>query len=418
MKKIITLALTFACVLVLVSTLTACSTESSSNASAEKTAVCFVVGGHANSQGLNMNSPLVQDTVYDTVRNYGFIGVVSADGKPEVVHAASYDIDAKYKSASRDKLDMDARSKTTNIIVSMQSVVANDPEVDYLAALRLAVRTLSSLEGYDSKQIIVLGTGLSTTGVLDFNNNIISAEPEAVVSLLDEKSEIPDFSGITVYWQQMGDVAAPQKDLSSAQRMRLQEIYGGLVESGGGIFVYNEIIANPVNTTLELPAVTPVEIPDDTPIYFDPVIFEETEDEEENVFEEPVILTEEQVTFIGDKADYLNPEEAMRTLQPIAEYLVQHPSISIMLAGTTAGDKDSDYTMTLSRARAETVKSTLVGLGVDASRIIAIGLGSTNDPWHIWDAGYDGPAASSNRKVVLLDASTETAISIINQQTP
>lgn len=418
MKKIITLALTFACVLVLVSTLTGCSTESSGNTSAEKAAVCFVVGGHANSQGLNMNSPLVQDTVYDTVRNYGFIGVVSADGKPEVVHAASYDIDAKYKSASRDKLDMDARSKTTNIIVSMQSVVANDPEVDYLAALRLAVRTLSSLEGYSSKQIIVLGTGLSTTGVLDFNNNIISAEPEAVVSLLDEKSEIPDFSGITVYWQQMGDVAAPQKDLSSAQRMRLQEIYGGLVESGGGIFVYNEIIANPVNTTLELPAVTPVEIPDDTPIYFDPVIFEETEDEEENVFEEPVILTEEQVTFIGDKADYLNPEEAMRTLQPIAEYLVQHPSISIMLAGTTAGDKDSDYTMTLSRARAETVKSTLVGLGVDASRIIAIGLGSTNDPWHIWDAGYDGPAASNNRKVVLLDASTETAISIINQQTP
>lgn len=418
MKNIVTFVLIFICVLALVSTLTGCTKESANDTPTEKTAVCFVVGGHANSQGLNMNGPLVQDTVYSTIRNYGFIGVVNADGKPEVVHAASYDIDAKYKSASKDKLDMDARSKATNIIVSMQSVVANDPEVDYLAALRLAVRTLSSLEGYDSKRIIVLGTGLSTTGVLDFNNNLISAEPDVVVNLLNDKSEIPDFSGITVYWQQMGDVAAPQKDLTSAQRMKLQRIYGGLIEAGGGIFIYNEIIANPTDVTSQLPAVTPVELPDDTPICFDPVAFEETAEEEENVFKEPVILTEEQVTFIGDKAEYLNPEEAMKTLQPIAEYLVQHPSISIMLAGTTAGDKDSDYTMSLSRARAESVKSTLVDLGVDETRILAVGLGSTNDPWHIWDAGYDGPAASSNRKVVLLDASSDTALSILNQQTP
>ncbi len=418
MKKIVTFVLIFICVLALVSTLTGCTKESANDTPAEKAAVCFVVGGHANSQGLNMNGPLVQDTVYSTIRNYGFIGVVSADGKPEVVHAASYDIDAKYKSASKDKLDMDARSKATNIIVSMQSVVANDPEVDYLAALRLAVRTLSSLEGYDSKRIIVIGTGLSTTGVLDFNNNLISAEPDVVVNLLNEKSEIPDFSGITVYWQQMGDVAAPQKDLTSAQRMKLQGIYGGLVEAGGGVFIYNEIIANPADVTSQLPAVTPVELPDDTPIYFDPVVFEESADDEKNVFEEPVILTEEQVTFIGDKAEYLNPEEALKTLQPIAEYLVQHPSISIMLAGTTAGDKDSDFTISLSRARAETVRGTLVELGVDERRIIAVGLGSINDPWHIWDAGYDGPAASSNRKVVLLDASSETAISILNQSTP
>lgn len=418
MKKTITLVLICICILTLMSTLVGCSKGTADDSPAEKNAVCFIVGGHANSQGLNMNGPLVQDTVYNTVRNYGFIGVVSADGKPEVIHAASYDIDAKYKSASKDKLDMDARSKATNIIISMQSVVANDPEVDYLAALRLAVRTLSPLEGYDSKRIIVLGTGLSTTGVLDFNNNLFSAEPNVVVNLLDEKSEIPDFSGITVYWQQMGDVAAPQKELTSAQRMKLQEIYGGLVEAGGGVFVYNEIIANPVDVTSQFPAVTPVELPDDTPIYFDPVVFEETTDEEENVFEKPVIFTEEQITFIGDKAEYLHPEEALKTLQPIAEYLIRHPSISIMLAGTTAGDQDSDYTMTLSRARAEAVISTLADLGVDKTRIIAVGLGSTNDPWHIWDAGYDGPAASSNRRVLLLDASSETAISILNQQTP
>ena len=164
-------------------------------APAEKAAVCYVIANTANSKGLNFNSPLVQDTVYSTVRNYGFIAVVNADGKPEIVHAASYDLEDKYKSASKEKLDMDARSKATNIILSMQSIMADDPEVDYLESLRLAVRTLSSLEGYDSKTIVLMGTGLSTTGVMNFSNNLISAEPEMVINLLNEKSEIPRLHG-------------------------------------------------------------------------------------------------------------------------------------------------------------------------------------------------------------------------------
>ena len=60
--------------------------------------------------------------------------------------------------------------------------------------------------------------------------------------------------------------------------------------------------------------------------------------------------------------------------------------------------------------------SSLVDLGVDADRIIAVGLGSTKDPWHIWGAGYDGAAASSNRKVVLLDADSDTALEILERQ--
>lgn len=414
MKKAISTILMLVCVIILISTLAGCN-DNGEKVSVEKTAVCYVIANTANSKGLNFNSPLVQDTVYSTVRNYGFITVVSADGNPEVVHAASYDIEGKYKNASKEKLDMDARSKATNIIVSMQNIVANDPEVDYIESLRLALRSLSSLEGYDNKQIVVLGTGLSTTGVLDFNNNIISAEPSVVVELLKEKTEIPNFSGITIYWQQLGDVAAPQKELTSEQRSKLEKIYGGLVEVGGGTFIYNEIIANPVDSNTEYPTVTPVDLPSDTPISFDLTAFDES-NEGDNALDEPVILTEEQVTFVGDKAEYLHPQEAKAIIQPIAEYLVKHPSLSVLLAGTTAGDEDSDYTLSLSLARADAVKDTLVSFGVEKDRIITVGLGSTNDPWHIWDAGYEGTVASSNRKVVLLDASSESAKYILSEK--
>lgn len=405
MKKVIALILNCICILTLMSAPIGCSSTP-----AEKSAVCFVLGGHANSMGLNMNGPLVQDTVYSTVRNYGFIGVVSVDGKPEVIHAASYDIDAKYKSATADKLDDDARIKTTNIVASMQNVVANDPEVDYLEALRLAVRTLSSLNGYDSKSIIVLGTGLSTCGVLNFQNNLLSADPSEIVKLLKEKSEIPDFSDLTVFWQHMGDVAEPQQSLTLAQRIKLQQIYRSIVEGGGGTFELNNFVAKPINTDNKYPMVTPVELPEDTPIYFEPEELENAEDDK--AFKVPQILS--QVEFVARKSTYLHPDKAVEIIRPIAEYLIQHESVKLLLIGSTAGDVTNEFTLNLSQERADAVKDTLIELGVDASRIITVGMGSS-DPWHIPNVGYKGAEASANRKVVLLDTRSATAQSILEQ---
>lgn len=409
MKKMISMIVVCALTHAMVMGLTGC-VSSNNEATTEKAAVCYVLANTANSQGLNLNSPMVQDTIYNTVRNYGYISVVNADGVPDVVLASSFDIDDKYKSASAERLDMDARAKTTNLIVGMQNVIATDPEVDYLAALNLAVRTLSSLEGYDSKTIVVIGTGLSTTGVLDFQNNLISADPGTIVELLKQKEEIPAFDGITVYWQQMGDVAAPQQALTSAQRNKLQQIYGGIVEAGSGTFVYNEIIANPVNEGTAYPMVTPVALPADTPISFEPEML--NPEDTENVLAEPVVLTEEQITFIGDKAEYLYPDEAESVLKPIADFLLSN-DVTILLCGTTAGDGNSAYTMELSQARADAVKQSLVDLGVDPSRIITVGLGST-DPWHVYGIPTSDKAASCNRKVVLLDASSQTALEILD----
>ena len=406
MKKIITLTILCACAIM--TFFTGC--QASESEKTDKNAVCYVIANTANSKGLNLNSPLIYDTVYTTIRNEGYIAVVNADGNPDIVYANSFELDDRYQFASKDKLDMEAATSTTNLISGMQSVIADDPEIDYLASIQQAVRAISSLEGYDSKSIIVVGTGLSTAGDnLNFCNNLLSAEPEVIINLLKEKSEIPDFRELKVYWQQMFDVASPQKELNSAQKNKLREIYAGIVEAGGGTFIYNDIVATPVNENIEYPPVTPVDLPSDTPISFEPEIFESSKI---NVLKEPMILTEKMITFIGDKSEYLNPDNVVATLQPIADYLVNNDT-TILLCGCTAGDTNGSYAIKLSEDRAEAVKSTLVQLGVDESRIICIGLGSS-DPWHIYGVGYDGEAASSNRKVVVLDASSATAVSILN----
>lgn len=411
MKKRFAVLFTAICLAASAVGLTGCGSQTSAEETSGMNAVCYAIAPTANSQGLNMSSPLVQDTIYDTILEYGYISVVVVDGEPEMVTADSYDIDEQYKKASKEKLKTDARAKATNLLTYMESQVANDAQVDYLEGLRMAVRSLSSLDGYDSKTIVVIGTGLSTQGTLNFQNNLLSVEPEAVMDQLEEKNEIPDFTGITVVWQQMGDVASPQADLSQTQRLRLQEIWSGIVERGGGTFVYNEIMANSVNAEASYPEVDTVELPSETPVCFDEAMFD-TEDE--SILEEPVLLTEEQVSFVPDKSTYLNEEEAVATIQPIAYYLIEHEEIKILLAGTTAGDEDSDYTMTLSQKRADAVRDTLVQLGVDESRIVTMGLGSS-DPWHVYGAGYEGSIASGNRKVVLLDASSDTAKEILSE---
>lgn len=373
-----------------------------------KSAVCLVIANTANSQGLNTDSQNLRDTLYSVIRNYGYISVVNVDGDPQVVYANSYDIDDRYKSASADKLDSDAKIKTDNLLDAVHTLVADDPETDYLKALSLASRSLSSLTGYDSKKIIVIGTGLSTSGILNFRNNLLAAEPEVIVEILNEQEAIPDFTGMSVTWQQIGDVAAPQQELTSRQMNRLISIYEGIVTAGNGLFSYDSTIGTAVDTGVDYPSVSLVDLPSETPMVFE---YENTSVISDDQFSEPVVLSEDQVAFIEDSAEYLNPDQALEVLSPVAQWLIEHYDVTILLVGTTAGDTNSDYALSLSLDRANAVRDTLIDLGADPSQILTIGLGSS-DPWHVYGLGF-GEEASVNRKVVIIDASSDLAMELL-----
>lgn len=423
--KMMSIALT-AVMAFAITSLTGCGnkdiSKTTETAELTKPAVAYMIARTANSKPTDSSAPMIQDTMVNCAENYGYSFIVRVDGEPELVSAENLDIDAQFKNASKERLKRDALNRATNLLNIIDEVSAVYPEVDYLEGLRCSAASLHSMDdSYTSRSIICCGTGLGTTGYMDFQNNLLSAEPDVIVEMLQEREALPDLKDITVYWLGMGQVAAPQEKLNPKQSKNLENIWKAVIEASGGEFVSNEYItvSGELNTSDELPSVSVVEVSADKPIVFEPEVLEQAETEEEtssendNAFEEPIALGESQVEFIGDKSEYLHPETAVETIRPIVEYLINHETVPLLLIGATAGDNTNESTLQLSADRAEAVKRTLVELGVDESRINTIGMGS-DDPWHIKDAGYDGPVASSNRKVVLIDARTDLAQELMN----
>lgn len=324
-----------------------------------KNALSIVVQGTGNVSAPDYS--LIEGAVYTAVRGYGYISVVNADGCSEIVYHKSYDIDEQYKSASTERLDADAKANAANLIAALKNgVVADDPELDLLDALRCASLSLASLSGYDSKTIAVFSSGLSTCG-LDLRKNLLTVEPQLVVDMLVERQEIPSFEGMHVVWFLL-DPASPQEPVRGKIRNRLIDLWKGIVEAGGGTWELVESL--PVAAAdRDYPAISTVSIPSELPIEFTVDVPVEVEDPAEPL---PVIsITEESIGFLPNKSEFRDPDLAMQVLQPIATTLIGNPSVNIVLAGCTAGDKQTAWDFELSLARAEAVKAILCELGVD-----------------------------------------------------
>ncbi|WP_375446169.1 OmpA family protein [uncultured Fibrella sp.] len=94
----------------------------------------------------------------------------------------------------------------------------------------------------------------------------------------------------------------------------------------------------------------------------------------------PLTITDQPVElraiqFTQSTADMV--PEAQADLDRLLTFLTQNPTISIELAGHTDNQGDFDQNVTLSRQRAETVKSFLVSKGIAATRIFTKGYGGT-----------------------------------------
>lgn len=109
-------------------------------------------------------------------------------------------------------------------------------------------------------------------------------------------------------------------------------------------------------------------------------------------------FTDTKIITHGINFDYnkssLRPE-SMGTLNMVAQVLKDNPSLKFEVGGHTDSDGDASYNLKLSQERAEAVKTQLVKMGIDATRLTTKGYGKTKPI----SAGDTPEAKANNRRV-------------------
>ena len=377
--------------LLLVSACTGCAEPPA----AEPVAVSLLVGNHANARELPLNSRQVDSCLMEAATSFGTVSIIVVDGQPYC--AGNYQISAPAKEglsdATRKRL---ARDQVAQIQQVLRYSAARTAEVDALEALRLAARPLREAEN-TAKYLLVLDSGLSTCGYLNFTNNLLEAEPQYLCEQLAARSAIPDLNGVAVIWFGLGDTAAPQENLSPRQLQNLKEIWSQILTAAGAkSFSFAADLPGQPIADRNLPAVSEVFLTSEPEIIAGGKLPEIT------------AFDEGRVAFIGDSSEFLDKQAALEVMRPFAEYLKAHPDFQALLMGTTARGRQ-DFCQRLSQARAEAVKAALVEMGANPAQIETRGLGWDN-AFYVYDLNPDGALyeanAAKNRKVLLVNAAT------------
>lgn len=367
-------------------------------------ALGIVVANTSNMPAHNMDMKVFNNDVYRTVRYFGNVIVINADSVPSVDYQKDYDLDDHKKKASAKKLDKDARFKTALLKKRMANIVADDPEVDYLASIRACSKAVQSIEGEYDRKIYVFGNGLSTSGCLSFKGqDIMKAEPEKIADMLRKKGELPDLSRLEVVWIGMTETAAPQEPLSGKEADRVREVWSAIIDASGGNLIIKEGVPSSASVVSKRPYVTPIVVAQKQPIQFNGVATDSS-------FRDPVDLSA-QLQFKGNSAELLDVVHAKEQLKPIAEAL-KNTEVKLLVAGSIAGDVTTPAGMKLSRDRALATANLFEELGVKKDKIECLGLGS-NAPWHKKNLGV-GENGSVNRRVVIVNADSDYAKRILD----
>ena len=390
-------------VIAFIGMLTGCGEESVSNGNTngltgqtdDGLAISFVCGIHNSFPyyGALMH-PHVQDAAYRVSYVYGDVSAYIVDGDPFIV--VNQEIAPPEENVDEEKRKMLAEDSEMAILngLSAEDVIAKCDEVDTIQAISLSANSLRSSDASE-KEMYILDSGLSTTGVLDFaSQNIINTDPDYIVNHLKEEHAIPDLNGITIRWIGFGQTCGKQKTLSSDYLYKLKAIWEAILKEGGAIIdekSFNMEALENIEMEYELPDVTSV------PVVISPVSPQETDTgvegtvvEPENTMDDTTIIEfgeDTSVKFQPNTAELIDEELAVKDLESVVNYLKKSPDCKIYIAGMTATYGDSESCKNLSLERANAVKNIILhaDAGISESQMTVLGLGYEDNSLRVPD---------------------------------
>ena len=314
------------------------------------------------------------------VNTHGYVDIVTCDGKPtsSISTGARVGSDAKNEK-NRDLENEAQRNQVLGLLLQSKATV---PESDMAAAFAYASRSLASApDGVN--EVVVIDSGVSTMGDIDFTRGLVDAEPQAFVEFLQANSLIPDLSNIDrVVWYGFGDVSDTQDAVPANAAANMRELYSAYLKAAGvGEVVFDGEVGAPAERTGGLPSVSPVAMPV-APSF--------------GGAGTSVRLSQATLSFVDGRPDFVDDQAANATLAEFGRALAANPSLHVTVRGFTASNPTDPN---LSQLRADRVAQALVGLGASSSQIspMGMGVGSVDD-----HGGADEALAAQNRFVELV----------------
>jgi hypothetical protein len=345
-----------------------------------KGALAVVVGAHANAPAplLTGAAARARDLA---VSQESYFSLVVADGAPFVAEAGPLRVAGDTVGAQQEEREVN-RQRVDDAVASAR---ARTPETDLLAALRVAAESIQDHRGHRS--IVVLDSGLSTTGALDFTNpDVLDAVPQELADALGLSRRLPPVTGMSVHFVGLGNTAPPQEPLDAIRRVQLQAIWTAITDTAGASHVETESAPTDDPPADRLPPVTPVAVPRG---------YECTG----NV----MTITGGRLAYWPYTSSFVDPALAEEILLPVGQQL-KAGLVTALLEGTVAGVRDTGEQLMLSYLQSQAIADVWLRQDVPIQLITVVGLGSDFPgrlPEQDATGAFDPVAAEANRRITI-----------------
>lgn len=340
----------------------------SSNSSNEQNSeshdiVAFIVGNTENSPAPEITDnkeikDALEEVFYETeVGEVPNIVIFSATANPKTI-----EIQDKYFLGQAAN-PIASKSNFNDLLKGIELAANTSPScsgADYFAAI---IEALEYVKGYDNPLIIIYGSGLSDTGIINFAfGDLITdkgTEEDTILNILssDKRFSNESYSNVEINWYGLGQTVGNQPNLKEWKKS-VEKTYEAIFNYFDIIYKFYSIKVSASDTSVKTEYKVNITLL--------PII-------EENY---QLSLNERYLSFYPDSAKLKNEQEVEQLLKGVAEKLNRSKDIKIKLTGyQTVCAK----TKTLSLKRAETIKNILVKLGVDANRITTDGVAGPPD---------------------------------------
>jgi hypothetical protein len=370
---------------VLAATLTGCGSDGdAAGAGAVEEpngALAIVVGAHANTPPPALTGTAARARDLAVSQGSAF-SLVVADGAPFVAESGPLRVTGDTAEEQQQER-ADNRQRVDDAVASAR---AQTPETDLLTALRVAAESIQDIPGPHS--IVVVDSGLSTAGALDFRNpDVLDAVPSELADALGLKNQLPPVTGMTVDFVGLGNTAAPQEPLDAIRRVQLQGIWKTVTETAGASRVEVESAPEGDPPAADLPPVTPISVPLGYSCVGD-----------------VMTITGGRLAYWPYTSSFMDPALAESILRPIGAQ-VRDRMLTVLFEGTAADVRDTPEQLMLSYLQPQAIADMwLEKEDVPIQLLTVVGLGSDFEgrrPEVDATGAFDPIAAEANRKITM-----------------